>query len=464
MKICNLSEDKITSLMCILPFTYGLTVTNARADKVPSKLANNQDKRSLLIGDVSYSYSATDIGSDKGSHVKTITVIKNIGSPTFHKNPQHSHGEWDNSKKGFNFVFKFPEIPQIDTGTFFQTEKPKKVIPTKQPTDRHIPTFNTDFEANEVEYIQTEGEESKSVMIPPTAMTDSKKVDPPQASSTNGYRISTAYQNRLKNQRPSSDLIEDFSDYSMHNVKHLVDPIKVKDSLLKYSQNQSSLDLKKLANVELIKKDEKLDSYGNVVEKSQSLLDASQTSQRAYISPSLKKDKAPSQPSLTKIASTTKSNGLKFFSTTQRAYVAPKKLKTLDDSKAEKLVIKPSVESESIQKPLYSLQLNDGQSEQKYEFKPSPAKYQQPKNFNSPPKQLNEEKPIHSYSIRNPLTTSLPVQHNHKPKLHPKVQKYVAVPMDGDIPKHLSTMPKRYVRHHKVFDSKPPHSFMEPPF
>lgn len=533
----------MTSLICVLPCTYGLTV-NTPTYKSHPKSTNNQDKRSLLIGDLSYSYSATDIGSDKGSHVKTITVIKNIGAPKFHKHhPHHPYDEWDsNSKNRFNFVFKFPEFPQIDTGTFFQTEKPRKVIPTKQPTDRHIPVFNTEFDTNnfddqpnvnlntntnnvppvsenspealpdpmtmvntetpitkeasdEVEYIQTDGEQSKSTM-PTPAMFHSKKVQSSRASTSHGYRTTNVHEEtsehkQLQGHRQSSDFIEDFSDYSMHNVRHLVDPMKVKDSLLKYTQNQSNLDLKKLTKIDPTVKDQKYDSYGNVIRKSQSLLDQSssyrdnsesntQASKRPYISPSLKKAYNSPSPSPPTIASTTSSKALTFFSTTQKAYVAPKKLKASENVNLnpDKSFIKPS--TELIQQPMYSLQLNNGNHELsdqmlKFEFQPE----QQKENYNSPLKQLNEEKKaqqqFHSHSIRNPLTTSLPVQHNRKEplKFQPKLQSYVAVPIDADLPStyfkdgskpHLLTMPKRYVRHHIVFDSKPPHAFMESPF
>lgn len=538
---------QVTSVIYILPFTYALTV-NTTPDKVHPKSANNQDKRSLLIGDLSYSYSATDIGSEKGSHVKTITVIKNIGSPKFHNNPlpHHPFDEWNNdSKNRFNFVFKFPEFPQIDSGTFFRTEKPRKVIPTKQPTDRHKPVFNTEFDVNdfddqpnvnvntntdnsnvppvseitpeaipdpmtmvntenpvtieasdEVEYIQTDGEQSKSTMQTPARFHQSKKVQPSTRTS-HGYRTSNVHKNtneqkQSQGQRQTSHLIEDFSDYSMHNVKHLVDPMKVKDSLLKYTQNQSNLDLKKLTKIEsTVHNDQKIDSYGNAVQKSQSLLDATQStssyrinsdsnirgSKRPYVSPSLKKSyKTPTQ-SPTKITTTTSSKGLTFFSTTQKAYVAPRKLKASENVNPNLDKSSTKTSTESIQQPMYSLQINNENHELitdqmlNIEFQPEPVKYKQSENYNSPLKQLNDEKKpetsFKSYSIRNPLTTSIPVQHNHQEahKLQPKLQSYVAVPLDEDMKEGSKQhLPKRYVRHHIVFDTKPPHPFMESPF
>lgn len=506
---------QITLLTYILSSTYGLT-KNTPSDGVHTKPPKNQDKRSLLIGDLSYSYSATDIGSKEGSHVKTITVIKNIGSPNFHKHlPHHPYDGWDtDSKNRFNFVFKFPEFPQVDTGTFFQTETPRKVIPTKQPTDRQTPVINTDFDTNnfddlpnvnvnlnntgpavfesnpdalpepmpmvnteppvskepsdDAEYIQTDGEKSK-LLMPTPAMFHSKKVQPTRAHGlrNSNSHCKTCERKQLQPHRQKSEFIEDFSDYSMHNVKHIVDPITVKDSLMKYTQNRSNLDLKKLTNVESNSKDKKFDSYGNVVQKSQSLLDATQPyrgslesnaqeSKRPYISPSLKKVyNSPSQP-LTKVTTTTTpSKGLVFFSTTQKAYVAPMKSKLSENSMPDSSFVKPS--TEKIIQPMMSLQLKN--------------EYREPvsEKRNAPPlQQLNEEKkpdqPFRSYSIRNPLTTSLPVQHNH-PK-QAKLQSYIAVPIDADIPskQHHLTMPKRYVRHHIVFDSKPPHPFMESPF
>lgn len=508
----------------MLNFTYGVTI-NGSADKVQTKSSNNQDKRSLLFGDLSYSYSATDIGSEKGSHVKTITVIKNIGAPKFHKHPHHPYDEWDNnSKNRFNFVFKFPEFPEIDTGTFFQTEKPRKVIPTKQPTDRQTPVIDTDFNTNdfddqpnvnvntnnvpqvsekspeggpelgpeaspdpttkvstenpitkeasdEVEYIQTDGEQSKSTM-PTPAKFHSNKVQPSRERSSHGYRVNAKTSGNKQGNRQASDFIEDFSEYSMHNVKHLVDPMTVKDSLMKYTQNQSKIDLKKLTNVE---SDKKYDSYGNVVQKSQSLTDANpsspyrntQPSKRPYISPSLKKAyNSPSQAQ-PKITTTTSGNGLIFFSTTQKPYVAPNKSK-----------LSESPSTKSIEQPLHQKQTSEQML--KFEFQQSPTKYEQKANYNSPPKQLKEEKKpeqqFHSHSIRNPLTTSLPVQHNRQEPLkqQPKLQSYVAVPVEADMPSTYSSegsklqslmgMPKRYVRHHIVFDSRPPHPFMESPF
>ncbi|XP_037024184.1 uncharacterized protein LOC119066060 [Bradysia coprophila] len=507
----------ITLLAYTLACTNGLTITTP-TDEANSTASKTQDKRSLLIGDLSYSYSATDIGSNEGSHVKTITVIKNIGAPKYHKHlPHHPYDGWDSdSKNRFNFVFKFPEFPQIDAGTYFHTEKPRKAVPTKQPTNRQTPVFNTDFDTNDfddqpnlnanntgpqvfetnpetlpdpmpmvntetpasrepsddVEYIQTDGEKSK-LLMPTAAMFHSKKVQPTRTSTAHGLRSSNTYcktcdNKQFQSHRQTPDFIEDFSDFSMHNVKHIVDPMKVKDSILKYTQNQPNLDLKKLTNIESNTKDKKFDSYGNVVQKSQSLLDASQPyksklesnaqeSKRPYLSPSLKKTyNSPSQPSPspTKITTTTTpSKGLLFFSTTQKAYVAPKKSKLSENSNPDSSFAKPS--TEKIQQPMFSMQLKTDNREQV------------PEKRNPPPQQLKEEKkPFHSYSIRNPLTTSLPVQHNRPKFQHGKLQSYVAVPIDADIPnkQHLLTMPKRYVRHHIVFDSKPPHPFLESPF
>lgn len=530
------------SVICTLPCTYALTV-NTPAGTAHPKQSNHPDKRSLLIGDLSYSYSATDIGSNEGSHVKTITVIKNVGAPKYDKAPPHHHhhsfDEWDDSLKNrFNFVFKFPEIPQIDSGTFFYTEKPRKVIPTKQPTDRQTPVINTEFDTNdfddqpdvnvnmngnvppvsekspdsfpdimsmmttenpvtkeasdEVEYIQTDGEKSKS-MMPTPAMFNSKKMH--STRTRHGYRISnghgkTTEKKQSQEQRQTPDFIEDFSDDSMHNVKHLVDPMKVKDSLLKYTQNQSNLDLKKLTNVESNSKDKKYDSYGNVVHKAQSLMDTNQPykndhdsnvptgKQRPYISPSLKNiysSPSPSPTIATTVAPTT-SKGLSFLSTTQKPYVAPKKSKLSEKLNPEKSFNKPSTER-IVQPMLYSLQLNNDNGEQvsdqmiKIEYQPSQPIYQQRENYKTSVKQFHEQpKPdpmkFHSYSIRNPLTTSLPVQHNQQEM---KSQSYMAVPIDADLPslsngQFLKPLPKRYVRHHIVFDSKPPHSFMESPF
>lgn len=502
---------QVTTLACILSCTHGLT-ENTPTNEAHVTSPKSPDKRSLLIGDLSYSYSATDIGSNEGSHVKTITVIKNIGSPKFHGNlPHHPYDGWDNDAKNrFNFVFKFPEFPDVDSGTYFHTEKPRKVVPTKQPTNRQTPVFNTEIDTNdfdgqsnvnnvgpqvfetnpdalpvpmamvnaeppesvskepsdEVEYIQTDGEKSK-LLMPTQSMFHSKKVQPSRGSTAHGLRSSNGYcktceQKLLQPHRQTPELIEDFSDYSMHNVKHIVDPVKVKDSLLKYTQNQSNLDLKKLTNVESNSKDKKFDSYGNVVQKSQSLLDASQPyigsfesnnqdSKRPYLSPSLKKVyNSPSQPPAK--LTTTPSKGLVFFSTTQKAYVAPKK--SMLSENPDSSFVKPS--TETIYQPMVSMQLKNDDREQVSEQRVA--------------QQLNNEKKpdqkFHSYSIRNPLTTSLPVQHN-RPKLqHGKLQSYVAVPIDADIPskQHLLGMPKRYVRHHIVFDSKPPHAFMESPF
>lgn len=458
--------------------------------------------------------------------MKTITVIKNIGTPRYHhKTPHYPYDEWDNnSRNRFNFVFKFPELPQIDTGTFFHKETPRKVIPTKQPTNRQTPIFETQFTTNgyddqsnvntntektvppsydvsendpvpdpmsflksgngdgqidnpvnkeasdEVEYIQTDGELSKMTITKTTDMLHNKK-EQSNRGRTNGFRHSNVHKKinehkQLQSHRQLTEFLEDFSDDSMHNVKHLVDPMKVKDSFMKYTLNQSDLDLKKLTNIDSTIKDQKYDSYGNVLEKSQSLMDASKSSsynikpqsKRPYVSPSLKKTYV--NPS-----TTTPSKGLTFFSTTQKAYVAPSKLKS---TKAPE---------QAIQQPMYSLLINnDGQHEQ-IEFQPQQAKYQQQENYNPPVKQEPDKKPeqqYQSFSIRNPLTTSIPVQHNFKIKnsqeslkLQPKLQSYVAVPLDAsthDGSKQHLNLPKRYVRHHIVFESKPPHPFMESPF
>lgn len=406
-------------------------------------------------------------------------------------------------------------MPQIDTGTFFHKETPRKVIPTKQPTNRQTPIFDTQFTTNgyddqsnvntnteknvpqvhdlsaendtvpdpmnflktgandgkngnpasreasdEVEYIQTDGEMSKTTMTKTEAL-HNKKEQP-----SRGYRISSVHKKinehkPMQSQRQSTEFVEDFSDDSMHNVKHLVDPMKVKDSLMKYTLNQSDLDLKKLTINDSNKKDQKYDSYGNVLEKSQSLMDATKSSnynnkphsKRPYVSPSLKKSYA--SPS-----STTPSKGLTFFSTTQKAYVAPNKLKSTKSP------------DQPLQQPMYSLLINNEAHPEPIEFQPQQSKYQQQEHFNPPVQQELDKKPeqqYQSYSIRNPLTTSIPVQHNSQEsmKLQPKLQSYVAVPLDANIPdgsKQRLNMPKRYVRHHIVFESKPPHSFMESPF
>lgn len=326
--------------------------------------------------------------------------------------------------------------------------------------------------SDDVEYIQTEAESLQTEM-PKAQMLHGPK-EQMRVSKFTGNHNSDARKRvnehkQVQSQRHSTEFLEDFSDYSMHNVRHLVDPMKVKDSFLKYSQNKSNLELKKiLTPVQSARNDQKYDSYGNIIEKSQSLLDASQgskslpygintqtnfqPSKRPYLSPSIQKTYIPTSseqpatqaPNVKVYTTSASKSGLTHYSTTQKAYVAPKKLKSAQNNERNHNFAKTS--TESIQQPIYSAQqFTDVNHEQIHQYQPQQVIYHQQANYNLPLKQPHqhhesnqnhETKQYQSYSIRNPLTTSIPVQHNNfkkqKRQESPKRQSYIAVPLEAN--------------------------------
>lgn len=71
------------------------------------------DNSSLIMGDLSYSYAATDIGSPNGSHIKTITVVKNVAAPKYGSTKFNRHSivkDWQQNpeKNHYNLSGKIP--------------------------------------------------------------------------------------------------------------------------------------------------------------------------------------------------------------------------------------------------------------------------------------------------------------------------------------------------------------------
>lgn len=318
-----------------LHLCYALTIPLTSTPKIT--VSNQQDKRSLLIGDLSYSYAATDIGSPEGSHIKTITVIKNVAVPKSGK-PYSQHidaQDWQKQVKNqFKIVMKLPDFPDIPPENFFKsnlktniksddhhrtsqnyrtsheyrishdqsninhpTKNKEKLssqnnISTKNPTtddevilgnyedasyeeqaqqnmehilaqnhrrpnklqpaamslkqqnipdqfekqeDRSKVDVEKELESADVEFIQQLGntqiqsdvaERSKEAQLQ-----RSREQNP--APGHNLYSTSISNTQQLSSSSPlksnsqkSSAVIEDFSDYSMHTVKHILDPVK----------------------------------------------------------------------------------------------------------------------------------------------------------------------------------------------------------------------------------------------
>lgn len=284
--------------------------------------ANRGSKRDVLMGDMSYSYSATDFGVHNGSHIKTITVIKNFASPKT-KNGESIHlSDRDRhrleSNKNFKVIVKLPEIPTKFDEYFVHTERITKksvtnapTTTTKSPTPRikinhsrkkanainrlnsmqdeimhHLnrdisdesddpnpkqtenleyssdsdpkdPDYSSD-ENNSNNSYNPENENSDSVVEPENDQNsdpndtgayvedngdNSDSGNYAESDNSNNYGDTEDANDVIeKNLHPDVEIfsnvgyevprdpnrnavmVEDFSDYSMHNVKHLVDP------------------------------------------------------------------------------------------------------------------------------------------------------------------------------------------------------------------------------------------------
>jgi hypothetical protein len=95
-------------------------------------------KRSAAPGDISFSYAATDIGSENGSHVKTITVIKNYALPSLDNNKTHTllsdsrtHSEeyWPKRHKNHNHGAEKPFVASVQFPAF-DISKPDGIVKT----------------------------------------------------------------------------------------------------------------------------------------------------------------------------------------------------------------------------------------------------------------------------------------------------------------------------------------------
>lgn len=118
-------------------------------DTATSNATAADKKRSVLIGDISYSYAATDIGTAHGAHIKTLTVIKNVAIPTKHhrgnadgkpsgaddKKPSSTdESDWDKHvKHHFNLVVRVPEYPEIPVLNIGAPKPPSTHRNTKTP-------------------------------------------------------------------------------------------------------------------------------------------------------------------------------------------------------------------------------------------------------------------------------------------------------------------------------------------
>lgn len=189
--------------------------------KVPNeKLKVN--KRDAIYGDLSYSYSATDVGAEGGGHVKTVTVIKNISKG------KHDYTNADN--KNIKLIVKWPEITSdvFSTLNFFTSAE---TTPKVQSEEKIAETTKTETN-NEVVETKTESikivEEEKK---PEKQMEDVPKQDVELLEPSQPIGLNAAIQSakaqanaQLIRARIDNAVVkksENFSDFSMHTIRHL---------------------------------------------------------------------------------------------------------------------------------------------------------------------------------------------------------------------------------------------------
>lgn len=575
---------------------------------------NQQVKRSVQLGELSYSYSATDIGSAKGSHIKTITVIKNVAVPKS-DNAYKSQATLDWPKHIKN-QFKVPEIPDVPPADFFAKHdisnkrptvlihpKPKQSISpvldiakytktTPKPDRDDETTYEVQAQrdldrilkigqkSHKSEAIIVNKEEDRSEMdvekqnisedvefiqlgsqIQPAAAERSKKAQSKrfqeQSAKNDHYAtsISNVQQLSKHSSQQSSALIEDFSDYSMHNVRHFIDPSKARKKQPASQSNEHSPILQQISTTKRpqseplkIKSENQtslklqVDSYGNklepYVEAQEKAAYSSITTQRprkAYVAPSVQKSYSTTstttqQPYLAPLKSRSPQT---FYiinepsSTTQRPYLSPNIYKSYSVNK-EQIEIemrKLQAERDEIERQQdfeerKQLQGTDNQSSVQYVDEPQSVSTTQEQIQNesnhkdiitsesSQEKQIfeklskrtqnshrsnvdqsqnqkslivgsgNENYQSQSYKVPTTPNTAKKVENlqlstrvdNHKQQ--PKFQSYKAVPLDISTPSpyandkslQLFKMPPRLVRHPHVFESIPPHPFLQSPF
>lgn len=405
---------------------YAITVPPPQS--TPKTITNQQDKRSLLIGDLSYSYAATDIGSPEGSHIKTITVIKNVAVPKSAKIFSQHVGseEWQKQVKNqFKIVMKLPDFPEIPPANFFTGDlklNTKASTTTIQLNDEKRPPSTTHTEklllhknvsekklSNDEDVVQGHYEDAtsyesqgqhdmeqhilkmdakhrKSESLPEAMSLQQQKqsdhmvkqedrsqmdvektfekiskdvefiqnventeIQPEAAERSkeaqsrrnkevnqNKYKAAAAVQpleltNSQKSLEKSSAIVEDFSDYSMHTVKHIVDPIKASkqsQAITKFKvqfTTQNKKDTPQEVPVSQQQTDSlrkyRLNNYGSKIENTaQVTLDSGQNKKIAYAAPYLRElpRKAYHSPSVDNAYSTSST-------TTQEPYLAPVK-------------------------------------------------------------------------------------------------------------------------------------------
>lgn len=126
----------------------------SQSDSLPTQLIGTESdgpvqtdkRRSIGLGDVSYSYAATDIGSQGGSHIKTITVIKNVKIPKHGSDADSKEFKPDDWVKHVDTEFKilhnFPEIPAIPAFNYLPIDvgnKKPPVVATLAPPKEEEP-------------------------------------------------------------------------------------------------------------------------------------------------------------------------------------------------------------------------------------------------------------------------------------------------------------------------------------
>lgn len=598
---------------------FSMAAKNDEPHAPKSYSINQQVKRSVQLGELSYSYSATDIGSPKGSHIKTITVIKNVAVPksgNIYKSQETL--DWPKHIKN---QFKVPEIPDVPPADFFAkhdiSNKRPTVLIHPKPKQTISPVFDnskdtkttpkpdrddeTSYEVQaqrDMDRIFKIGQKSvKAVPLPEAIIVNkeedrskmdvekqnisedvefiqlSSRIEPAaaersknaqskrfQEKSTKSDHYATAISNvqqlsKLSSQQ-SSALIEDFSDYSMHNVRHFIDPLKAskKQSVTQpkdHSQTLEQISTTKSPQSEPLKiKSEnqtstklQVDSYGNKLEPYVELQEkaayssiATQRPRKAYVAPSVQKPYSTTstttqQPYLAPLKSRSPQT---FYlinepsSTTQRPYLSPNIYKSYSVNK-EQIEIemrKLQAERDEIERQQdfeerQQLQGTDHQSNVQYVDEPLSASTTQEQirnesnhkdiitsqssqeqlifekqskrlqnshrsNLDQPQIQKSlivtsghENQQSQPYKVlTTPATTkkvksNLPLNtrvDNHLKQ--PKFQSYKAVPLDISTPSpyandkslQLFKLPPHLARHPHVFESIPPHSFLQSPF
>ena len=123
-------------------------VANSFPSIMDEKLKEIQSKRQA--GDTSYSYAATDIGSKQGTHIKTITVIKNVAGkkdrPLKIDASLHQDAEWGRKvHDNFDAYGKIPEILDIDElFAFTKDVKLTKPPSSEKPVKEEIPSAKSE--------------------------------------------------------------------------------------------------------------------------------------------------------------------------------------------------------------------------------------------------------------------------------------------------------------------------------